>query len=144
MCTGVGAWSKPQNGILRPIHPENVELLSTFVSQAGIAIENARLYEAMEEKYSELNVLYEHSRSISAAYGVEDAANVLVRNASRAVRCDGAGLLLLGPKRLRLSLQAVSGKMAESADAILEALTTEQKRRIYQETGIADAAFGGP
>ena len=47
------------------------------MSQAGIAVENARLYEAMEEKYSELNVLYEHSRSISAAYGVENAAEVL-------------------------------------------------------------------
>ena len=132
-CTGVVVVDNRDT--LRPIHPENVELLSTFVSQAGIAIENARLYEAMEQKYSELNVLSEHSRSISAAYGVEDAANVLVRNASRAVRCDGAGLVLLGPKRTRLSLQAVSGEMAELADDIREALTTERSVEFIRKLG---------
>jgi PAS domain S-box-containing protein len=102
----------------RPIEPQHVELLATFVSQAGIAVENARLYEAMEEKYAELNVLYEHSRSISAAYGLENAADTLVSNASRAVRCDGAGLLLLEVHRGRLSLQASSGAMAGAADRV--------------------------
>lgn len=95
----------------RPIEPQHVELLATFVSQAGIAVENARLYEAMEDKYAELNVLYEHSRSLSAAYGLENAAEMLVANASRAVRCDGAGLLLLDQRRNSLSLQATAGDM---------------------------------
>jgi len=67
----------------RPIEPQHVDLLATFVSQAGIAVENARLYEAMEEKYSELNVLYEHSKGISAAYGLDNAANMLVSAASK-------------------------------------------------------------
>lgn len=93
----------------RPIEPQHVELLATFVSQAGIAVENARLYEAMEEKYAELNVLYEHSRSISAAYGLDKAAETLVSNASRAVRSKGVGLLLLDHRQDRLVLQASSG-----------------------------------
>jgi len=97
----------------RPIEPQHVELLATFVSQAGIAVENARLYEAMEDKYAELNVLYEHSRSLSAAYGLENAAEMLVANASRAVRCDGAGLLLLDQRRNSLSLQATAGDMED-------------------------------
>ncbi|MCL5102921.1 MAG: GAF domain-containing protein [Armatimonadetes bacterium] len=102
----------------RPIEPEHVELLATFVSQAGIAVENARLYEAMEEKYSELNVLYEHSRSISAAYGLDNTAEMLVRTASKAVRCDGAGLLLLDTKRDHLRLQASSGAMAKHTQEV--------------------------
>jgi PAS domain S-box-containing protein len=97
----------------RPIEPQHVELLATFVSQAGIAVENARLYEAMEEKYAELNVLYEHSRSLSAAYGLDNVAEILVANASRAVRCDGAGLLLLDQRRNSLSFQATAGSMSD-------------------------------
>ncbi len=104
----------------RAIEPQHVELLSTFVSQAGIAVENARLYEAMEEKYAELNVLYEHSRSISAAYGLDNAAEVLVNTVSRALKCDGAGLLLLDPRRDNLKLQATSGGMTGAAGAIEE------------------------
>ena len=132
-CTGVVVVDNHKTG--RPIQPEHVELLSTFVSQAGIAVENARLYEAMEEKYSELNVLYEHSRSISAAYGVENAAQVLVHNAARAVRCDGAGLLLLDPRRGHLRLQAVSGTMEQLADGIREAVKNENSVEFVRKLG---------
>lgn len=104
----------------RPIEPQHVELLATFVSQAGIAVENARLYEAMEEKYAELNVLYEHGRSISAAYGLDNAANMLVSNASRAIKCEGAGLLLLDTRRGHLTLQAAAGGMVGLSDRIEE------------------------
>ncbi|MGC8861278.1 MAG: GAF domain-containing protein [Armatimonadota bacterium] len=102
----------------RPIEQRHVELLSTFVSQAGIAVENARLYEAMEQKYAELNALYEHSRAISAAYGVENAAEVLVSTASRALRCDGAGLLLLDNKRGQMRLVGASGGMVRTAEQV--------------------------
>ena len=101
-----------------PIEQQNVELLSTFVSQAGIAVENARLYEAMEEKYAELNMLYEHSRNISSAYGLDNVVDMLVRTASKAIKCNGAGLLLLDNKRDNMNLQASSGEMAKFAPDI--------------------------
>ncbi|MDW8107544.1 MAG: GAF domain-containing protein, partial [Armatimonadota bacterium] len=40
-----------------PFSPEQVELLSAFVNQAGIAIENARLYQEMERRYREIQSL---------------------------------------------------------------------------------------
>lgn len=100
------------------IEPQHVDLLATFVSQAGIAVENARLYEAMEEKYAELNVLYEQSKSISAACGLESAAEMLVATASKVVECDGAGLLLLDTRRDKLKLQATSGALTELTQEI--------------------------
>jgi PAS domain S-box-containing protein len=102
----------------RPIEPQHVELLATFVSQAGIAVENARLYEAMEEKYAELNVLYEHSKGISAAYGLENAADTLVRAVEKVVPCDGASVLLLDTKRGRLKMQAYSGGASRNPDEV--------------------------
>ncbi len=102
----------------RPVEPQHVDLLATFVSQAGIAVENARLYEAMEEKYAELNVLYEQSKSISATCGLESAAEMLVTTACRIVQCDGAGLLLLDTRRGKLKLQTATGAMTRAADQI--------------------------
>ena len=106
----------------RRIEPQHVDLLATFVSQAGIAVENARLYEAMEEKYAELNVLYEQSKSISAACGLESAAEMLVTTASKVVKCNGAGLLLLDTKRNKLRLQATSGALTRAAKEIDKAM----------------------
>ncbi|MCS7209575.1 MAG: GAF domain-containing protein [Fimbriimonadales bacterium] len=40
-----------------PFTSEQVELLSAFVNQAGIAIENARLYQEMERRYREIQSL---------------------------------------------------------------------------------------
>jgi PAS domain S-box-containing protein len=40
-----------------PFRPEQVELLSAFVNQAGIALENARLYREMERRYQEIQEL---------------------------------------------------------------------------------------
>lgn len=119
----------------RAIEPQHVELLATFVSQAGIAVENARLYEAMEEKYAELNVLYEQSKSISAACGLDSAADTLVQMAAKAVRCDGAGLLLLDIKRGHLKLQAANGGLIRMAPAILQAARPEQCVDFVRELG---------
>ncbi|MDO8682061.1 MAG: GAF domain-containing protein [Armatimonadota bacterium] len=97
----------------RPIHPDSVQLLSTFVNQAGIAIENARLYEAMEQKYAEVNVLYEQSRVIGSAYGLGNAASLLVDVALRAVECDTGILLLLDERRQQLHVQCAGGVCEE-------------------------------
>jgi len=110
----------------RPVEPQHVDLLATFVSQAGIAVENARLYEAMEEKYAELNVLYEQSKSISATCGLDSAAQTLVTTASRIVRCDGAGLLLLDTRRGKLKLQTATGAMSRAAAEIGSAILKEE------------------
>ena len=117
----------------RPIEPQHVELLATFVSQAGIAVENARLYEAMEEKYAELNVLYEQSKSISAATGVQGAVETLVQTASRAVRCDGAVVLLLDNRRGSLTLQASSGLLGGRARAVEELVQRDRCVQFVKE-----------
>jgi len=103
--------SRSQGGIGH----DDVEMLATFVSQAGIAIENARLYKSLEQQLAELNVIYEHSRSISVAYGLENAGTMLVRAACEAVQCKGVALLLMDTTRNRLRLVGSSGDMKRRA-----------------------------
>ncbi|MFQ3548610.1 MAG: GAF domain-containing protein [Armatimonadota bacterium] len=90
----------------KSIEKQSVDLLSTYISQAGIAIENARLYEAMEQKYSEMNVIYENSRNISSAYGVQNIARMLINTSLKAVDSDGAFLLLLGSDSKKVELHS--------------------------------------
>jgi PAS domain S-box-containing protein len=67
----------------RSIHPDSVELLTTFVNQAGIAIENAQLYEEREQRFHEINRLATQTdnilRSIAASVVVVDAGGQVTR-----------------------------------------------------------------
>lgn len=67
----------------RPIHEESLELLSTFVNQAGLAIENAQLYEDREQRYQEMNRLATQTdnilRSIAASVVVVSPEGRVVR-----------------------------------------------------------------
>jgi PAS domain S-box-containing protein len=67
----------------RAIHAQNVELLTTFVNQAGIAIENAQLYEEREQRYQDMNRLATQTdnilRSIAATVVVVDAQDRIAR-----------------------------------------------------------------
>ena len=122
------------NSVLnRPIEQQHVELLATFVSQAGIAVENARLYEAMEEKYAELNVLYEHSKNISAAYGLENAAYTLVHTAAKATKCNGAALLLLDTKRGHLKLMNSFGELSKHSLRVEQIANKERCANFVRE-----------
>lgn len=117
----------------RPINPIAVELLATFINQAGIAIENARLYEAMEEKYSELNALYEQSKAISSAYGLENTARLLVDVAMKGAACDGGLLLLFDQKQHTLRV-AVSTQLPEGQSNLIEdRLTSEEMAAIARD-----------
>ncbi len=91
-CIGVVVVSSagPQRGIVRT----DIELLSTFVHQAGIAIENARIIAGQEKRYAELTTLYEVSKTLAATSGVQKAAQTVNDLATQITDSD-AGLLLM-------------------------------------------------
>jgi len=91
-CIGVIVVSN--TGPQRPIARADIELLSTFVHQAGIAIENARIIAGQEKRYAELTTLYEVSKTLAATSGVQKAAQTVNDLATQITDSD-AGLLLL-------------------------------------------------
>lgn len=120
------------NGRKQLAHSD-IDLLSTFVSQVGVAVENARLYEAMEEKYAELNVLYEHSRNLSTAYGLEETSSILVQTASKAVRSDGAELILFDTRRESLTLQAAGNNSPEQVSKLSDVISSRSATEFVRE-----------
>jgi len=91
-CIGVIVVSN--TGPQRPIARSDIEILSTFVHQAGIAIENARIVAGQEKRYAELTTLYEVSKTLAATSGVQKAAQTVNDLATQITDSD-AGLLLL-------------------------------------------------
>lgn len=80
----------------RPIEQQaHVDLLTSFTRHAGLALENSSLYEAMEQKYAELNALYDLSRTIGSAYGLDNAVALLLEAALRAVPGSSAAFALI-------------------------------------------------
>lgn len=90
---GIGVVVVSNTGLHRP-NRGSIALLSTFVNQAGVAIENARFYEMQNRRYSELTTLYEVSRTLAATSGVQKAAQTVNDLATQITDSD-AGLLLL-------------------------------------------------
>ncbi len=66
-CIGVLLVDNEDKG--QPFTPEQVELLEAFVNQVGIAIENARLYREMENRYRENQSLAAFRNNILSSLG---------------------------------------------------------------------------
>lgn len=54
----------------RPIDSANIQLLTTFINHAGMAIENARLYQNLDQRFNELHNLWEYTRNLLSSIGV--------------------------------------------------------------------------
>jgi GAF domain-containing protein len=57
---------------------EEINLLTSFARQAGIAIENAQLYKEVKDKAEHIGILYRIARAVKASLDVEEVFNVMV------------------------------------------------------------------
>jgi len=120
-CIGVVVVS---NSASEPGMPASqIELLSTFVHQAGIAIENARFYAGQERRYEELATLYDVSRTLAAASGVQKAAQTVNQLATKITDSD-SGVLLLFETNVDALKALHWGGVSDSLDKRLRSITT--------------------
>ncbi|MBU0494667.1 MAG: GAF domain-containing protein [Chloroflexi bacterium] len=61
----------------------DVALLQSLASQAGVAIENARLFQRQERRITEMAILNEISRSVSAALRLDDLLETIYQQVTR-------------------------------------------------------------
>ncbi|HZO33151.1 MAG TPA: GAF domain-containing protein [Chloroflexota bacterium] len=71
---------------------DQVRLLETFADQAVIAIENARLFQELQERVSELQALGEVGRTVSSSLDLAEVLTTIVTNVTRLCRVD-AGII---------------------------------------------------
>jgi len=129
-------------GVLTLVHPqpghfteEDLALLTAIADQAGIAVENARLYTAEQERSRFASTLQEIARSINSALEAEVVFAEVLEQLERVIRFDSASIWLLGQGRLRLvaargfrDTQAVIGSTIPTDSGLLTSRVLEERR----------------
>src|SRR5206468_3560141 len=82
-----------------PISPEQVRLLMVFISQAGIAIDNALLYNKSQEDYQKIRRLSEYTE------------NVLQSIPTGILTTDGRGLIMRANRAAEVALKQPHGSL---------------------------------
>src|SRR6185436_15956738 len=73
----------------RPFTEAQIVLLETFADQAVIAIENARLFQELQDRVGELQALGEVGQAVSSTLDLQPVLTTIVANATRLAGADG-------------------------------------------------------
>jgi GAF domain-containing protein/CheY-like chemotaxis protein/nitrogen-specific signal transduction histidine kinase len=111
---------QPQDG--RVPDQEIIERLEVFAAQAAVAVENARLVEALERRIDLLTFFNELNRTVTAKRGLNEVLQVVVEATARLVQCDGSILFLRSEEDARYTPRAAHGSsLADLEDVSFEA-----------------------
>jgi GAF domain-containing protein/ActR/RegA family two-component response regulator len=141
---GVLAFSSPQP---RTYASDEVALLTTFATQAAIAIENARLHGAAVRRGEELGALLRATRTVTAGLDLQTTLEQIAAEASRIAHCQHVKLLLVDKEAqlLRIGVlhetslpdgfplpvgAGLSGKVAKSGEPLYIADTQNDPRSL--------------
>jgi GAF domain-containing protein len=98
----------------RPYDQADVELLSTFASQAAIAIENARLYSESRSMETRLQVLVEAATETASSLEIDEILHRVCERARDLCDADTATISLLDDTGTRLLTATLAGYDPES------------------------------
>ena len=89
------------------------DLMDSFLAQAAVAIQNARLYREAQRRRDVAEVLARLARELTSTLEVEPIAKLLVRGAAELVNARAAGVFLLEPEDGALRALATYGADAD-------------------------------
>ena len=104
-------------------------LLESFADQAGIAIQNARLFEESQRRARETQALYEAGRAVNESLEVGETIRLILNQAREVLGVKSCGLFTLDP---------ATGELASAASLDLE--PAQGRIRIRVGEGITGAA----
>ena len=93
---------------------EDERMLQILAAQAGIAIDNARLYEEARRRAQRLEALREVTTAIIEGAGLQEALELVARRALELADADLTSVALPGDRPGELALQISSGRHADS------------------------------
>lgn len=77
------------------VPPDALTVLQALADQAGIAIQNARLFAELERRAAEANFLYETGKNINSSLSLDDILETIVNGAATVLKADRVLLRVL-------------------------------------------------
>ncbi|MFH0778871.1 MAG: GAF domain-containing protein [Candidatus Eisenbacteria bacterium] len=117
----------------KPIGGDEVELLSDVARQAGLALENAGMYESMKLRFSELSTLQEVGKGILSTTELSEVLDLIVRISAQVIGARGSVLWLYDEPEDRLTAGASFGTGGGIVDRKESALGEQLARWVVAE-----------
>jgi GAF domain-containing protein len=106
--------------VLRPFTEQEVALIETFADQAVIAIENARLFQEIQDRVGELQALGEVGQAVSSSLDLQHVLTTVLTHAVELSRSDGGTIYALDDAMGTFPPRATYGMSQMLMDAIQE------------------------
>ncbi len=92
-----------------PFVQDELEVLTALSTQAAIALQNARLYQQLQLRHTQLETLTEISRTLAATLDMDAVLHLIIQKAMALLDCQAASLLLVDPAQRELVVQVALG-----------------------------------
>jgi GAF domain-containing protein/CheY-like chemotaxis protein len=102
--------SRPEGGA--PFLADDLALLESFAAQAGIALENSRLYRAVEARATRLRTLARLNHLVTSSLDTADVLTSIARAAAEIMSAPFVGFWLADERNRTLHMQASAGASA--------------------------------
>jgi PAS domain S-box-containing protein len=131
-----------------PFTREDLDLVTRFALQTGIAVENSRLYKQLERRLYRENLLNKLSRRLSSKLGLTDLAKDILTTAQTIARADLAGLVLGDPTDKSMYVSYLQDTSDLSVSRVAErpgmAMTSIREKRIMLTDDYEKEAYPEP
>jgi len=91
-----------QSHLPRRYTPSDARLIGLVANSAAVAIQNARLFDQLEERVEQFSALHSIDLAIGSTTDLRVSLQVILESISRLLKVDAAGILLYDPSRLSL------------------------------------------
>jgi len=122
-----------------PFTSEDEGILQAVASEVAIAISNARLYEQLEKKYNEIDLLYGLEQKLSGVYKLSELYQSILTSTTGHLQCDSAALIFPEGNRLQFlqmekkDLRSSKSLSTEEQAALIEIFSAQSKPESLQK-----------
>ena len=92
---------------------EHLALIRSIADQAAIAVQNARLYDAIQSRAGVMEALAESAASISATLDLEDVLHRILEQTSQVLKVEAVSLALIDHQTNELEFKAAIGESSQ-------------------------------
>ena len=125
---------------VEPFTAREIALVESFVDQAVIAIENARLFQELQDRVGELQALGEVGQAVSSTLDLEEVLTTIVTNATRLAGADGGVAYEYDEAQGVFDVRAADG-MSDEMVATLQTARIRLGESVVGRAGAARAPY---